>query len=93
MNIVIVEDDINIIRLLEKIIIDRTLGNLIGHATDGTLGLKEIQRVIPDIVLVDLLMPGKDGISLVKEIKKLYSEIQFIMISQVSSKEIGRAHV
>lgn len=93
MNIVIVEDDINIIRLLEKIIIDRTLGNLIGHATDGILGLKEIQRVIPDIVLVDLLMPGKDGISLVKDIKKLYPQIQFIMISQVSSKDmIGKAY-
>lgn len=93
MNIFIVEDDINIIRLLEKIIIDRKLGILIGHATDGILGLKEIQRVIPDIVLVDLLMPGKDGISLVKEIKKLYPEIQFIMISQVSSKDmIGKAY-
>ncbi|MBP2020594.1 two-component system response regulator YcbB [Clostridium punense] len=93
MNIFIVEDNINIIRLLEKIIIDRELGKLLGHATDGILGLKEIQRLTPDIVLVDLLMPGKDGISLVREVKRLYPEIQFIMISQVSSKDmIGKAY-
>lgn len=93
MNIFIVEDDNNIIRLLEKIIIDRELGKLLGHANDGIIGLKEIKSIRPDIVLVDLLMPGKDGISLVKEAKSIYPEIQFIMISQVSSKDmIGKAY-
>ena len=33
-------------------------------------------------------MPGKDGISLIKEVKSIYSDIQFIMISQVSSKDM-----
>ncbi len=93
MNIFIVEDDSNIIRILEKIIIDRELGKLLGHANDGIAGLREIQNLKPDIVLVDLLMPGKDGISLVREAKSVYSDIQFIMISQVSSKDmIGKAY-
>jgi len=93
MNIFIVEDDINIIRVLERIITDRGLGNLFGYSNDGANGMKEIQRLIPDIVLVDLLMPGKDGITLVKEVKTMYPEIQFIMISQVSSKDmIGKAY-
>ena len=93
MNIFIVEDDSNIIRLLEKIIKDRKLGTLIGHSNDGIDGLMEIQSLKPDIVLVDLLMPGKDGISLVREVKNMYPEIQFIMISQVSSKNmIGKAY-
>lgn len=88
MNIFIVEDDINIIRVLEKIIIDRELGKVLGHATDGMSCLKEIFNLKPDIVLVDFLMPGRDGISLVREVKAKYSDIQFIMISQVSSKNI-----
>lgn len=93
MNIFIVEDDSNIIRILEKIIIDRELGKLLGHANDGIAGLREIQNLKPDIVLVDLLMPGKDGISLVREVKAIYTDIQFIMISQVSSKDmIGKAY-
>jgi two-component system response regulator YcbB len=92
-NIFIVEDDNNIIRVLEKIITDRELGKLLGQANDGITGLEEIQALKPDIVLVDLLMPGKDGISLVKEAKSLYTDIQFIMISQVSSKEmVGKSY-
>lgn len=86
MKILIIEDDNNVIRLLERIIEDRELGQLIGYANDGTSGLNEISRLKPDIVLVDLLMPGKDGISLVKEAKGMYPDVFFIMISQVSSK-------
>ena len=85
MNIFIVEDDSNIIRILEKIIKDRALGILLGYANDGINGLMEIQSLKPDIVLVDLLIPGKDGINLVREAKNMLPDIQFIMISQVSS--------
>jgi two-component system response regulator YcbB len=93
MKIYIVEDDINIINILGRIIEDRNLGNLIGFSRDGMTGEKEILELNPNIVLVDLLMPGKNGINLVKEIKKLRPSIQFIMISQVSSKDmIGKAY-
>lgn len=93
MKIFIVEDDVNIIKILERIISDRNLGNLIGYADEGLEGTKQIQMLKPDLVLVDLLMPGKDGISLVNEVKTMYPEIQFIMISQVSSKDmIGKAY-
>lgn len=88
MRMFIVEDDINVIKVLEKIINDRKLGDLIGYATDGIEGLKEIQVLKPDIVLVDLLMPGKDGISLVHDAKTSYPELKFIMLSQVASKDM-----
>ncbi|WIV10583.1 response regulator [Proteiniborus sp. MB09-C3] len=93
MNIFIIEDDNSIIRILEKIITDRNLGTLLGWANDGIDGLIEIQNLKPDIVLVDLLMPGKDGITLVKEVKNMYPNMQLIMISQVTSKDmIGKAY-
>lgn len=88
MRILIIEDDPNIIRILEKIIMDRKLGDVIGHSSDGINGLHEIQELKPEIVLVDLLMPGKDGITLVREVKPKHPEIQYIMISQVSSKDM-----
>lgn len=88
MKIYIVEDDPNIIRILERIIIDKNLGDVIGRVDNGIDALEEIELLKPDIVLVDLLMPGKDGISLVREAKKKDPEIQYIMISQVSSKDM-----
>lgn len=88
MNIYIVEDDFNIVTILEKIIADKELGDVIGRADNGIKALKEIKLLRPDIVLVDLLMPGKDGISLVREAKVINRNIQYIMISQVSSKDM-----
>lgn len=88
MKIYIVEDDPNISRILEMIILDKNLGDIVGIADNGMRALEEIERLTPDIVLVDLLMPGKDGISLVREVKPIYPYIQYIMISQVSSKNM-----
>ncbi|HAQ40079.1 MAG TPA: hypothetical protein DCM73_04085 [Clostridiales bacterium] len=88
MNIYIVEDDFNIITILEKIITDRELGDVIGTAENGIKAMEEIKLLQPDIVLVDLLMPGKDGISLVRDAKVMNPDIQYIMISQVSSKDM-----
>ncbi|WP_373898871.1 response regulator [Haloimpatiens sp. FM7315] len=88
MNILIVEDDISIIKILQRIIFDRNLGNVVSHAQNGIEGMNKINIYNPEIVLVDLLMPGKDGLSLVREIKKKNSKTQFIMISQVTSKDM-----
>lgn len=88
MKIYIVEDDPNIIRILETIILDKTLGDVVGRSDNGIKALEEIEILSPDIVLVDLLMPGKDGISLVREAKPIKPNVQYIMISQVSSKDM-----
>lgn len=88
MKIFILDDDKNVIRILQKIIKDKELGEVVGVARDGKDGLEEIKATIPDIVLIDLLMPEIDGLTVVKELKKEYPNIEFIMISQVSSKNM-----
>ncbi len=88
MKMYIVEDDDNIINILERIIEDKNLGQIVGKSNDGKKGLEEILLLKPDIVLVDLLMPGMDGISLTRKVKALEPNIQYIMISQVSSKDM-----
>lgn len=93
MRIFIVDADVNVVRLLDRIIEDRDLGEVVGKSNDGSEAFNQIRLIRPDICLVDLLMPGKDGISLVREIKLLYPNTQFIMISQTSSKSlISRAY-
>jgi len=84
----IVDDDINIVKILENVIEEKKLGTVAGYSYDGDTALKEILEIKPDIVLVDYLMPNKDGASLTKEIRKANSGIYFIIISQVSDKEM-----
>ncbi len=84
----IVDDDINVVKILENIIEDNDLGQVMGTAFDGETALREIHLYQPDIVLVDLLMPKMDGNALVKELKSTRPELCFIMISQVSDSEM-----
>jgi len=88
MRIYIIEDDITIIRMLENIIEDNDLGAVCGYALNGNDAISEITALSPHIVLVDLLMPEKDGIAVVKELKSNSCNSKFIMISQVSSKNM-----
>jgi len=84
----IVDDDINIVKILANIIEENDFGEVIGSSNDGDSAMKEILSSSPDIVLVDLLMPKLDGNALVKEVKSIKPRINFIMISQVSDHEI-----
>jgi two-component system response regulator YcbB len=80
----IIDDDVNIVRILTNLIEDNESGEVIGSSNDGETALSEILICNPDIVLVDLLLPKLDGNSLVREVKLLKPKIKFIMISQVS---------
>ena len=88
MRIYIVEDDISVLSILEDIVEREGLGSLVGDTTEGEPDLEHILAVDPDLVLIDLLMPGKDGIQVVRELRERGSQAKFIMISQVSSKEM-----
>ncbi len=87
-NFFLVDDDVSVISILSKIILNNNLGDVIGKATDGDKAIEEITRLKPDIVLVDLLLPKKDGITVVAMIKAIYPDIPFIMISEVYSKDM-----
>lgn len=88
MKFYLVDDDLMVIKILENIIEEQKLGDVIGYSTDSTECVNEILIKKPDIVLVDMLMPQKDGSMLVSEIKSKNSEIKFIMISQITTKNL-----
>lgn len=90
MKIYILDDDINVIKVLENIIISENVGNVVGYNTESKVGLEEIKKIQPDIVLVDLLMGELDGINLIEKTKTSVQndEIKFIMISQVIAKDM-----
>lgn len=93
MEIYIIEDDISVINVLEDIIEDHDLGAICGSTEGGPANIDEILNIEPDVILVDFLMPEKDGVQLVKELKEKGCTSRFIMISQVSAKElVGKAY-
>ena len=88
MRIYIVEDDPSVVSVLEDIVEGSDLGTVCGDSGETGADLDQILAMAPDLVLVDLLMPRKDGIQVVRELKERGCRAKFIMISQVSSKEM-----
>jgi two-component system response regulator YcbB len=84
----IIDDDVNIVKILTNLIEENESSEVIGSSNDGETAFNEILICNPDIVLVDLLLPKLDGNSLVREVKLLKPKIKFIMISQVSEVKL-----
>lgn len=88
MTFYLLDDDSSVLRILENIIEEHDLGEVVGKATDSEVALTQIPSLKPSIVVVDMLMPNIDGCTLVKALKADLPEIRFVMLSQVSSKNI-----
>lgn len=89
----IIDDDINIRKMLAHIISKNDLGKVVSELDNGLHAEKEILFYNPDIVLIDLLLPVKDGTQIIKDVKEEGYKGKFIMISQVEDEHmISRAY-
>ncbi len=88
MSFYFIDDDKNICNILKLIINERGLGVCCGSANNAAEALEDLPSAKPDIVIVDLLMPEIDGISFVKQARKIVPDASYIMLSQVSSKDM-----
>ncbi|MEG0773790.1 DNA-binding domain-containing protein [Clostridium sp.] len=89
----IIDDDINIRKMLGMIIKKNNLGRVICELENGEHGEQEILFYNPDVVLIDLLMPFKDGIEIINGATSKGYKGKFIMISQVEDQAlISRAY-
>jgi len=80
-NILIVEDEESIRRVLKKVLLEENNSYKILEAVDGVDALEMVKKNKPDLVLCDIKMPKKDGIEVLRQILKNHAEIPVIMIS------------
>ena len=87
-NFYLIDDDISVISILSKIIVNQKLGDVVGKDTTGEKAVQEIKKLKPDIVIVDLLLPKIDGFAVLKKIKKEPSSknIPVIILTNLGEK-------
>jgi len=61
---------------------------LVGDATDGLQAVESAKSLRPDIVIMDFSMPNLNGIEATKQIKQFSPEIQIIIYTMYSDKEL-----
>ncbi|WZL74588.1 response regulator [Clostridiaceae bacterium 35-E11] len=89
----IIDDDINIRKMLKHLIAKNHLGKVVEELDSGKHAVEEIIFYHPDIVLIDFLLPVKDGLEIIKSAKSQNYLGKFIMISQVEDDHmIARAY-
>lgn len=84
----IIDDDVNIRKMLGNLIKKNNLGKVICELNSGEHAAQEIIFYNPDIVLIDLLLPIVDGIEIIKVAKEQGYKGKFIMISQVEEESL-----
>ncbi|MCX7995652.1 MAG: sigma-54 dependent transcriptional regulator [candidate division WOR-3 bacterium] len=77
--ILIIDDETKICEILRDILENE--GYSADFATNGTDGLRKIQKDKIDLVLLDVKLPDTDGLSLLKRIKDFDPDISVVMIS------------
>jgi threonine synthase len=86
--IVIVEDNVDAARLIERILRARGKGNYdIRLAHDGAQGIQMVRDFRPDLVITDLMMPGVDGFTVIDTLKA-EAHLAAIPIVVVTAKEL-----
>jgi DNA-binding NarL/FixJ family response regulator len=61
---------------------------LVGDATDGLQAVESAKSLRPDIVIMDFSMPNLNGIEATKQIKQFSPEIQIVIYTMYSDKEL-----
>ena len=80
-NILIVEDEEAIRRVLKKVLIEDNSKNKIIEASDGVEAINKIKSENLELVICDIKMPKKDGIDVLNFLKTFDDKIPIIMIS------------
>jgi len=80
-DILIIEDEAAIRRVLTKILSEESDAYNVHEAEDGLVGIEKIKKDDFDLVLCDIKMPKMDGVEVLEAIKKIKPEIPVVMIS------------
>ena len=80
-NILIIEDEAAIRRVLVKILTEENDAYNVSEAEDGLAGIELIRTEDFDLILCDIKMPKMDGVEVLEAAKKLKPEIPIVMIS------------
>ena len=79
--ILIVEDEANIRRVLHKILIDVDKNINVSEAADGAEAISMVDTQTYDLILCDIKMPKKDGIEVLEHIQNVSPQSAVVMIS------------
>ena len=84
----IVDDHVDLRKLLRSMLQEKTECVVIGEASDGLDAVEQAKELQPDLILLDLSLPKLNGMEVGRRIRKLCPHSKIIFLSQDPSPEI-----
>jgi DNA-binding response OmpR family regulator len=79
MQVLLVEDDPRIARVVERALTD--VGHHVDVAHDGLKGLTSAERGVHDLVVLDVMLPEMDGIEVARELRRQKVRTPILMLT------------
>ena len=90
-NIVIIDDEIWVTKVISQIIDWKTLGfNIAGIFYDAETAVENILRIQPELVITDIRMPEMTGLELIKKVSGRREDTEFIIVSGYNDFEYAK---
>lgn len=85
MNILIVEDEFDVLKVIKKALEQENY--TVSVAMDGTMALKMCREHTFDLVLLDIMLPEKNGIEVCRKLRSEEYPVPILMLSALDSTE------
>ncbi len=84
--VLLIDDSVVIRRILSDVLGSHPDIEIVGTASNGSIGLQRIAQYKPDLVVMDIEMPVMDGIETLRELRKIDRDTPVIMFSTLTGR-------
>ncbi|MCC6148099.1 MAG: response regulator [Anaerolineaceae bacterium] len=88
--VIIIDDALDIARLLRSAILSLDPNLQVSVVPSGEEALLEASRDKPDLVIADVRLPGISGFDLIQRLNKRYQNVRVIVITGLSNSEVEK---
>jgi len=84
--VMVVDDSVVIRRLVTHALEQDPSLEVVGTASNGSIGLARIPQFSPDLITLDIEMPEMDGLEMLRRLRQTYKDVRVIMFSTLTER-------